>query len=141
MSDLSKDGTFRVVSFQKSDDSYMYSDTDYSYYVVFVATGDQLWSYFGSDYQNANGSKQDGTRSVDFTPEGDAFVVTGYDKSEERVELPSSVRMIDGGGKIEITWRDGRLETRDRNAVTTATRWGVIQEVPLVDDPDPEKKK
>lgn len=136
MSDLSKDGKFRVLSLAKSDDSYMYSDTDYSYYVVSVATGDQLWSYFGSDYQNAKGSTRDGTESVTFTPEGDAFVVTGYDKSEKRVELPSSVRSIDGGRKIEITWRDGRLETRDRLAVTTATRWGIIQEFPLVDDPD-----
>ena len=104
--------------------------------MVSVDTGDELAAFSGSDDQDASGSRSSGTTSVDLTPEGDAVIATDADGTKQRVELPASMRVVDHGKGVEIAWRDGRVERRERAPVFKVSKYGDVYRRPLVDPPE-----
>src|SRR4051812_13587215 len=89
---------FHVEDWSKDDDSYMYSDTDYTYVIVCTDTGDELDRFWGSSYSNSSGTTEDGARAVRI--EGGEAAISNYDGTEKRVALPVDVRIVDGGAAI-----------------------------------------
>jgi len=119
----------------------MYSDTDYSWYVLSVQTGDEILAFSGRWCQRAQEKGTEGVEAVCFDESGHEILATHFDGKKERVELPADVSLVDGGRAIQLTWRDGRVETRRRCAVTVFTKYGSPIAYPLVGDPDRPSKK
>jgi hypothetical protein len=99
----------------------MYSDSDYSFYVSSVETGDELAHFAGHDYHNSGGRNTWGVESVDF--DGNAVVARHYDGTVERLELPSRIAIVDGDW-IDVTDALGNVERRRRRAVTGMSKYG-----------------
>jgi hypothetical protein len=134
----SPDGKFEILYARTDDDSYMYSDTDEDWRVVSVATGDELEQFSGSSCSNSSGTSSSGTKSVSFNDAGDAVIATEYDGKATRFDLPASVRVVEKGRKIEITWRDGKIELRDRSPAIFISKYGQPFGGNLVDPPAKE---
>ena len=122
MRQLSPDGRFEIHSHRRDDDSYMYSDTDYDWWISCVESGDELASFSGSSYQRAGSSTEEGVRSVAF--DGDFVVGTRYDGQVERVELPARWQISADRSHITLSYRDGRAETRERRSVIATGKFG-----------------
>jgi hypothetical protein len=137
---------FELAEHSSSNDSYMYSETRTEWSVVSTETGDELASFSGWNDDGLNGPDRGGTSSVSF--EGSAFVVARRHEGEpERVELPAKVALADGGRAIELTFRDGRTERRERRRGLFISKYGdpcVVRELvglPRSEgEPEPEKK-
>jgi hypothetical protein len=117
---------FEILCNTKDDDSYMYSDTDYSWFVVSKQTGDALVERSGHWYQRRSGDSTGGVSSMSFSEQGEAVVARGFDESIERIELPADVRVVADGASIELTWPDGRTETRKRNEALVGGKFGGV---------------
>jgi hypothetical protein len=115
---------FEIIYHTRDDDSYMYSDTDYSWFVKSMQTGDEIASYSGHWYQNSSGDSQGGVESVEFDDDGGTIVATQFDGKVERLELPENVELVDGGRQVLLSYKDGRTETRPRRAVILTTKFG-----------------
>jgi hypothetical protein len=139
----SANGKFEIVYQTRDDDSYFYSYTDYSWYVIAVATGDELMDFYGHWNQGRGDDDKGGAENVTFTSNSDAVVVNNFDGTTERHELPVDVRIVDGGNAIDLTWPGGRVERRERAPCIATTKYGQPYAVrDLVKDPSdaPPKK-
>ena len=132
----SADGRFEIIVHREDDDSYFYSDTDYSWYVRSVETGDELASFSGSSSSGRSGSDERGTRTVRFSESSDVVEATNVDGTINRIELPAGIDIVDGGRGVVLTYRDGRTDSRKRNRVVVTGKSGRPVFYPLVDDPD-----
>lgn len=117
----SADGRFEIHVECTDDDSYMHSDTDYSFHVAIVETGDEIAQFGGREFRDAGGSRTWGVQSVAF--EGNAIVARHYDGKVERLELPVRVAIVDEG-QLELTYASGRTERRARKPVTGHMKYG-----------------
>jgi hypothetical protein len=99
----------------------MSSDSDYTYYVAIVETGDALATYAGRDYFNSGGRFRSGVENVSFEDGG--VVARHYNGTVERLELPARIAIIDDE-YIELTYASGRTERRERRPVTGTSKFG-----------------
>jgi hypothetical protein len=122
---------YEVLVNTRDDDSHMYSNTSYTFYVVSSDTGDELDTFSGRDDQDASGRRTEGVDSV--VIEGGEMVAKHYDGKVERRPLPTKIEIVDDGKQIELTWADGRVERRERNeALGFTARGQVFSMKPLV---------
>jgi hypothetical protein len=125
---------YEVLVNARDDDSYMYSNTSYTYYVVSTDTGDELDQFSGSDDETAKGRSRKGVASV--VIDGGQMVAKHYSGKLERRPLPTKIKIVDRGKQIELTWADGRVERRERNeALGFTARGQVFSMKPLVKPP------
>jgi len=122
MGELSPDGRFEIHTHRRDDDSYFYSDTDYSWWIAIVETGDEIAQFSGSSCDRRDGLHEDGVERVCF--DGGFVVATGYDGKVERVELPASWQVSDDGKRITLAYPDGRADTRERFPVIATGKFG-----------------
>ena len=124
MNEISKNGKFEIIEYQKDDDAYFYSDTDYSYYVTSTETGDELFAFYGHSYSGRNGTDEAGTKKVSFDNDDCSIIVDYYDGNRETYELPVDVWFADKGKAILLRFADDRIEKRVRRAVTHFSKYG-----------------
>lgn len=122
---------FEIIAHRRDDDSYFYSDTDYSWFVRSLETGDELASFFGSDNAGRLGSSTNGVASVSI--DDTEVVAIHHDGTVERVALPVRIEIIEGGAAIQLTYADGRSEKRPRRAVSYTMKFGGFVKLPLID--------
>ena len=121
---------FEIIYRTRDDDSYFYSNTDYEWYIRSLETGDQVYSFFGSNQSDANGSYDSGVQSVSF--EGYEVVTKDAKGKVEKHPLPVKMEIIENGEKVKLTFADGTTEERDRKAVFYTLKFGQPVQLPLV---------
>lgn len=114
---------FIVKERRRDDDSYMYSDTSYTYLVISVETGDELMRFEGSVDRNSSGTSSSGARWVEILDDAEVRV-TDYDGQIELHPLPRTLRISEDGNKIVLVYGDGRSEERERNQPMFAGKYG-----------------
>lgn len=127
------DGRFEVHVDERDDDSYMYSNTHYTYVVASSETGDELLRFSGSWDESASGSSKRGVETVDI--EGNEAVATHYDGTIERVALPTAITIVDESRQIELAYADGTTRRQPRNAVLFFARGRPYAVTELVNPP------
>jgi hypothetical protein len=85
---FSSDGRFYIEYIQRSSDSYMSSDTSYSWKVYWRETDREFASFGGSWDQSADREEKSGASDVSFSDDGRELVVAGFDGSTVRQALP-----------------------------------------------------
>ena len=98
----SEDGKFEIICHTKDDDSYFYSDTDYSWVIVSTETGDELTAFYGHSCQRRDGNSEAGVENAVFSEDG----------KKKTWKLPKRGDLVDEGHAILITWQSGRTEKR-----------------------------
>lgn len=131
MAYVSSNGKFEIIEYRKDDDSYFYSDTDYSYYVVSVEMGDELFAFYGHSYSGRSGTDEGGVKKVSFSDDNKLIEVDHYDGKKETFELPAELSFADKGKAIVLKYGDGRSEKRKRRAVTHFSKYGQPFSLPL----------
>ena len=124
MNKLSKNGKIEIMNYQKDDDSYFYSDTDYSNYVASIETGDELFDFYGHSYSGRGGTDEGGVEKVSFENEENSIKVEHYDGKIEHFELPVEVSFADKGTAILLKYQNGNTEKRKRKAITHFSKYG-----------------
>ncbi len=124
MSKFSENGKFEIIEHQTDDDSYFYSDTDYSYYVASVETGDELFDFYGHSYSGRGGVDKGGVKKISFENDKNSIKVEHYDGEIEHFELPIEVTFADKGKAILLKYQNGNTEKRKRKAITHFSKYG-----------------
>jgi len=130
---------FEVIDYSRDDDSYMYSDTDYYWHVRSLQSGDELADYSGSDCENSAGRTRSGIRTVTLDEENLTVTAVPYEGDPKVLELPEKITFVDGGAKIALHYRDGRVDERERRRVCMTSKYGEPTFLPLKRDPDKKK--
>jgi hypothetical protein len=136
MKNISPDKRFEIHLFTRDDDSYFYSNTDYYWYITSVETGDELFSFSGSDSQDSNGSKKNGVEHVDFMQNGLGVIVLNSEGSQESFRLPSQIDIVEGGKKLRLTFPDGTKNEVPRKKLMHFSKYGQPFTLPIKNDPD-----
>ncbi len=72
----------------RSRDSYLESDCQYEYRVIHRKTGKVFKTFWRDEYQNSQGSHEDGVRNVSFSEDGNTIIALYEDGHKETVTLP-----------------------------------------------------
>ena len=120
---------FEIIYRTKDDDSYFYSNTDYTWYVRSLQTGDELFCFSGYSNADAHSSREEGVSSVHF--DGYKVVAKHFDGKLEVHELPTDIQIVEKGNAIELLYADGRKEKRKRKQVIYFLKFGQVIQLPL----------
>lgn len=119
---FSDDGRFYIDYAQRSSDSYLYSDTSYSWKVHWTKTDRVFASYSGSWDQSASGETRAGTRSVSFSKDGRELVIVGFDGVTTRRPLPPPApKELRATGERIAAWE---AHFKAPGAATAVVDWG-----------------
>ena len=121
---------FEIIYRTKDDDSYFYSNTDYTWYVRSLQTGDEVFCFSGYSNADANSSSEGGISSVHL--DGYKVIARHFDGKLEEHKLPIDIQIVEKGNAIELLYDDGRKEKRKRKQVVYFLKFGQVVQLPLL---------
>lgn len=108
----------------RDDDSYLCSYSSFTFHVCSEEFGDEIESFSGSWDSDSSGDRRSGTQSVRI--EGQFAVARDADGSEQRVELPARLELVEGGHGLRLVYADGRSLTRRRTEALATAKYGQL---------------
>jgi hypothetical protein len=114
---------FTIVERRTDDDSYFYSNTRYSWYVVSKETGDEIMAFYGDDDADASGRTVSGVSSVLFHETKNALVVVDEGTTKEIV-LPKKLWLSDDGKVFHLEYESGQIHHRNRRQAIHTSKYG-----------------
>lgn len=140
MRNISNNGLYQVIKHRSDDDSYFYSYTSYSWYVISVETGDELMAFYGSDSSDSGGRVISGVQDVYFHDIENILIVEDEENKTQEIEMPVRIWLTDKDKTLNMEYKSGKIERRERREAIATTKYGQPLELKPPKNPTDNEK-